>query len=135
MGLFNSLNIFFRAPSVPAPRRLDGRSRALLAASFRPLRDGESGWITTQEAGRLFSPVEDCDAFSEMDKLGHANLAAFTSALGEARFKFETGRLNLMRKAAHGFVTPFEAAAQPPAVDRLTLVFSSVPRVKLCREA
>jgi hypothetical protein len=134
MGLLNFLNMFSRAPSVPAPRRLDGRSRALLAASFRPLRDGESGWISVQEAGRLFSAVEDNDAFGEMDKLGHANLAAFTSALGEAQSEFAAGRLNLMRKAAHGFVTPCGAGTQPPPVGRLTLLLGSVPRVRLCRE-
>jgi hypothetical protein len=102
MGLFKFLNIFSRRPCVPAPRRLDGRSRALLAASFRSLRDGEPGWITMQEAGKFFSSVEDNDAFGEMDKLGNANLAAFTSALGEAQFKLAAGRLYLMRKAAHG---------------------------------
>jgi hypothetical protein len=54
-----------------------------------------------QEAGKLFSPVEDSDAFGETDKLGNANLAAFASALGEAQFKFAptAGRLYFERNA------------------------------------
>jgi hypothetical protein len=102
MGLLNFLNIFSRTSrALPASRRLDGRSRALLAASFRPLRDGEPGWITMQEARKLFSPVEDRDAFTETDKLGNTNLAAFASALGEVQFKFAptAGRLYLVRNA------------------------------------
>jgi hypothetical protein len=99
MGWLNFLNIFSR--TLPASRRLDGRSRALLAASFRQLRDGEAGWITTQEAGKLFSPVEDHDAFGETDKLGNVNLAAFASALGEAEFRFSPAprRLYFVHKA------------------------------------
>jgi hypothetical protein len=102
--MLNFLNNFSRTSrALPASRRLDGRSRAVLAASFRPLRDGEPGWITMQEAGKLFSPVEGSDAFGETDKLGNANLAAFASALGEAQFKFApaAGRLYLMREAAN----------------------------------
>jgi hypothetical protein len=102
MGLLNFLNIFSRTSRAsPASRRLDGRSRALLAASFRPLRDGEEGWITMQEAGKLFSPVEDHDAFGETDRLGNVNLLAFASALGEAQFEFSpaAGRLYFARKA------------------------------------
>jgi hypothetical protein len=100
MGLLNFLKVFSSTTrAVPASCRLDGRSRALLAASFRPLRDGELGWITMKEAGKLFSPVEDSDAFGEKDKLGKANLAAFASALGEAQFRFvpAAGRLYLVR--------------------------------------
>jgi hypothetical protein len=97
-------NMFSRASfALPAAHRLDGRSRALLAASFKRLRDGEPGWITTQEAHRLFSSVEESQALGENDKLGNANLAAFTSAL-EARIEFapSAGRLYLIRKAASG---------------------------------
>jgi hypothetical protein len=101
MGVLNFLNVFSRT-SIPESRRLDGRSRALLAASFRPLRESEPGWITMKEARKLFSPVEDSDALGEMDKHGIANLAAFASALGEAQFKFslQTGRLYLTRRTA-----------------------------------
>jgi hypothetical protein len=104
MGLLSFLNPFSRKSFVlPAARRLDGRSRALLAASFRPLRDAEPGWITMQEARKLFSPVDDDGALGEMDKIGIANLAAFASALGDAQFRFApaSGRLYLMRKRTH----------------------------------
>jgi hypothetical protein len=104
MGLLSFLNPFSRKSFVlSAARRLDGRSRALLAASFRPLRDAEPGWITMQEAQKLFSPVGDNDALGEMDKIGIANLAAFASALGDAQFKFApaSGRLYLIRKCTH----------------------------------
>jgi hypothetical protein len=104
MGLLSFLNPFSRKSFVlPAARRLDGGSRALLAASFRPLRDAEPGWITMQEAQKLFSPVDDDGALGEMDKIGIANLAAFASALGDAQFRFAPapGRLYLMRKRTH----------------------------------
>jgi hypothetical protein len=97
-------NMFSRASfALPAAHRLDGRSRALLAASFRPLRDDEPGWITMQEARKLFSSVDESHALGENDKLGNANLAAFASAL-EAQIEFSpsAGLLYLMRKAASG---------------------------------
>jgi hypothetical protein len=96
--------MFSRASfALPAAHRVDGRSRALLAASFRRLRDGEPGWITMQEAGKLFSSVEESNALDENDKIGNANLAAFTSAL-EAQIEFapSAGRLYLTRRAASG---------------------------------
>ena len=97
-------NIFPRASfPLPPTYRLDGRSRALLAASFRRLRDSEPGWITMEEARKLFSPVWDGDALNQMDKFDNANLAAFASAL-DAQFEFSpsSGRLYLTRKAASG---------------------------------
>jgi hypothetical protein len=102
MGFLSFLNRFSRASVVlPAARQLDGRNRALLAASFRTLRDAEPGWITMQEAQKLFSLVADSDALGETDKIGLANLAAFANALGDARFEFTpaVGRLYITRKA------------------------------------
>jgi hypothetical protein len=58
MGPLNLLKGMFREPVVPSgPRRLDGRSKALLTASLGFLRAEEPGWITMQEAKRLFSCV------------------------------------------------------------------------------
>jgi hypothetical protein len=56
-----------------------------------------------QDAHRLFPSVEESHALGEDDKLGNANLAAFTSAL-EAQVEFapSAGRLYLMRTAATG---------------------------------
>jgi hypothetical protein len=50
MSLLDRLKAFFRlGVPPPAPRRLDGRSEALLAASFDILPDEEPGWITMRE--------------------------------------------------------------------------------------
>jgi hypothetical protein len=97
-------NVFsYESFALPAAHRLDGRSRAFLAASFRPLRDGEPGWITMQDARKLFSLVEDSHALGENDKLGNANLAAFASALdAQIEVAPSAGRLYLMRKATNG---------------------------------
>jgi hypothetical protein len=54
MGVLDRLKAFFRLGVLPpAPRRLDGRSKALLAASFYVLPDEEAGWITMNEAATL----------------------------------------------------------------------------------
>jgi hypothetical protein len=64
MGVLDRLQAFFRLSVLPpAPRRLDGRSTALLAASFTMLPDEEPGWITMKEAATLFSPERDASAF------------------------------------------------------------------------
>ena len=84
------------------PRRLDGRSKALLAASLKFLRDEEPGWITIQEAKILFSPVSDAYAFGKIDEVGKSNLAAFAAAHGELRFELMPveGRLYFMLREA-----------------------------------
>ena len=68
MSLLDRLRAFFRlGVPQPAPRRLDGRSKALLAASFNMLPDEEPGWITMMEAATLFSPERQAYAFGELD--------------------------------------------------------------------
>jgi hypothetical protein len=81
MGLLDYLKAFFRpgAPP-PEPRRLDGRSKPLLAASLKMLPDEEPGWMTMKEAKTLFSQGE-AYAFGEMDEAGKADLAAFAGRL------------------------------------------------------
>jgi hypothetical protein len=100
MGVLDRLKAFFRLNSLPpAPRRLDGRSRVLLAASFNMLLDEEPGWITMMEAATLFSPQREAYAFGELDEVGKANLASFASASG-VHFEFMPveGRLYFIRK-------------------------------------
>jgi hypothetical protein len=100
MGLLDRLKAFFRLGVLPtAPRRLDGRSKALLAASFKMLPNEEPGWITMEEAATLFSPERDAYAFGELDEIGKANLAAFASASG-VQFEFMPveGRLYFLQK-------------------------------------
>jgi hypothetical protein len=76
-------SLFWRGPFVvPAPRRLDGRSKTLLAASMKILADDEPGWITSTEANSLFSPMRDQSVFGEMDEVGKQNLASFASDAG-----------------------------------------------------
>ena len=103
MGLLDYLKAFFRpgAPP-PEPRRLDGRSKPLLAASLKMLPDEEPGWITMKEAKTLFSTEDDVYGFGEMDETGKANLAAFASAAGGLQFEFMPveSRLYFMRKAS-----------------------------------
>jgi hypothetical protein len=99
MGPLDFLTALFRAPTPPpGPRRLDGRSKALLTASLKFLRDEELGWITLQEAETLFSPVSDAYAFGEIDEIGKANLAAFAADHGGLQFEFMPieGRLYFM---------------------------------------
>jgi hypothetical protein len=85
MGLQSWLKSLFggRANASPPPRRLDGRSKALLAASIKLLPIEEPGWITNKEAKALFSPVEDQYAFGEMDEVGKQNIASFAASIGE----------------------------------------------------
>jgi hypothetical protein len=103
MGLLGFLKALFSTSiAPPRPRRLDGRSTMLLAASLKFLRDEEPGWITMQEAGTLFSPVSDAYAFGEIDEIGKVNLAAFAADHGGLQFEFVPieGRLYFMRKAS-----------------------------------
>jgi hypothetical protein len=103
MGPLDFLKAWFRSPTLPpGPRRLDGRSKALLAASLKFLRDEEPGWITLAEATALFSPASDAYAFGEIDEIGKANLAAFAADHGGLQFEFMPieGRLYFMREAA-----------------------------------
>jgi hypothetical protein len=104
MGLLNYLKAFLRTdgPSPPAPRRLDGRSKTLLAASLKMLPDEEPGWITMNEGKTLFSSEEGAYAFGEMDEVGKEKLAAFASAAGGVQFEFMPveDRLYFMRKAS-----------------------------------
>jgi hypothetical protein len=75
-------SIFWGGATTNAPRRLDGRSKTLLAASMKILADGEPGWITIKEANSLFSPTRDQSMFGEMDEVGKQNLASFASHAG-----------------------------------------------------
>jgi hypothetical protein len=101
MGLLDYLKAFFRpgAPP-PEPRRLDGRSKPLLAASLKMLPDEEPGWITMKEAKTLFSQEGEAYAFGEMDEAGKADLAAFASGNVQFEFMPVQGRLYFMRRAS-----------------------------------
>jgi hypothetical protein len=103
--LFGRLKSLFSRGSVrpPAPRRLDGRSTALLAASIKMLPFEEPGWITMKEARILFSPKDDEYAFEEMDEVAKRNLATFRAeATPGCLFEFMPveDRVYFMRRSA-----------------------------------
>ena len=90
-------SLFQRADEPLATRRLDGRSKELLAASIKMMPYEERGWITIQEAAVLFSPADDEFAFREMDG-GSRNLASFlVEGAYHCRFAFIGGRLYFTR--------------------------------------
>jgi len=91
--------------SGPSTQRLDGRSKALLAASIKVLPYEMPGWITNKEAKQLFSPMEDEAAFGEMDEAGKSNIADFAAHV-TPRCSFEfipvEGRVYFMRNSDGG---------------------------------
>lgn len=90
-------SLFHRSDEPSATRRLDGRSKELLAASIRMMPCEERGWITIKEAAVLFSPADDEYAFRAMDE-GKRNLASFVAEeIRHCRFAFIGGRLYFIR--------------------------------------
>jgi hypothetical protein len=79
MPIFDTLKSLFAgaAAEPPAPHKLDGASEAALSQSLAGLSSTGPGWITMQEARRLFSPMDDQYAFGEIDEQGRDNLARF----------------------------------------------------------
>ena len=102
MGLMDQLKSLFRRSNEPwATRRLDGRSKELLAASIKMLPYEERGWITIKEAAVLFSRVDDEYAFRAMDD-GKRNLATFVAKETYCcRFAFLEGRLYFIRTTSN----------------------------------
>ena len=93
------------SPSAASTRRLDGRSKALLAASIKALPYETPGWITNKEAKQLFSSMDDEYAFGEMDEVGKANIAGFAAHVTpHCSFEFMPveGRVYFLRKANGG---------------------------------
>jgi hypothetical protein len=71
-----------------SPRRLDGSTKASLAASIKALPHGERGWITMREAAALFSHKEREYAFGELEEKGNLDLASFAAGNLRCRFEF-----------------------------------------------
>ena len=74
MGFRDYLKSFLGSETLKAPpeRHLDADSEAGLSASLVTLVAGAKGWISTEEARRLFSPVHDPQyAFGELDSIAH----------------------------------------------------------------
>jgi hypothetical protein len=65
---------------VPPERRLPAETDGTLSASLYTLVPGGRGWITLEEARRLFSPLPDTRyAFGEMDESGRSRLSSFAA--------------------------------------------------------
>jgi hypothetical protein len=79
MPIFDTLKAIFAgaAGEPPSPPKLDSTSEAALSQSLARLLSTGPGWITMQEARRLFSPMDDQYAFGETDDQGRENLARF----------------------------------------------------------
>jgi hypothetical protein len=80
MGFREYLKSFLGSETLKAPpeRHLDADSEAGLSASLVTLVAGAKGWISTEEARRLFSPVHDPQyTFGELDSIGKENLESF----------------------------------------------------------
>jgi hypothetical protein len=79
MGLGDFMkNIFGSSDATPADaRQLSASSESALAVSLTNLPVGENGWITLDDAARLFSTQEREYAFGEIDDAGRARLENF----------------------------------------------------------
>jgi len=102
MSIFDTLKSIFAgaAADAPSPPRLDSTSEAALSQSLARLSSTGPGWITMQEARRLFSPMDDQYAFGETDDQGRDNLARFGKQ-NDVRFDFmpTEGRIYFSRGA------------------------------------
>ena len=82
MAVFDRIKSLLGSKPVKAPpeRHLGAETEAGLSSSLRALVSGAKGWITLEEARRLFSPMDEAQyAFGEMDEVGKTSLAAFAA--------------------------------------------------------
>ena len=83
MTISDLLRSLFAPAAAPAsPPKLEAGSEPALARSLGALSSQQRGWITIEEARRLFSQMDDQYAFGEMDDQGKANLAGFAARHG-----------------------------------------------------
>ena len=101
MGLLDRIKSLMRSRTIEAPseRRLDGASEAALSASIGTLVPGGRGWISLQEARRLFSSMDDQYAFGEMDEAGKSRLGSFAARNGCVIDIMPEGRIYFTRQA------------------------------------
>jgi len=83
------------------PIRLDASTEALLADSLRRLPLGQRGWITIEEARRLFSSKaeDDNDALTKWDPEGVRRLSEFAVERHRSTPLQKGGRLFFRRRA------------------------------------
>jgi hypothetical protein len=68
-------------------RRLDADSKTALGSAISRLLPQDRGWISLEEASRLFSNMQPQYAFGEMDDEGKQNLEKFARAVSR-EFEF-----------------------------------------------
>jgi hypothetical protein len=79
-------------------RRLPAETESTLSASLHTLVPGGRGWITLEEACRLFSPMQDTRyAFGETDEGGKSRLSSFAAQNHSAFNQYPDGRLYFTR--------------------------------------
>ena len=100
MSLWSKLRAHLsQAPlQMPSPHRLDSSGEGALAASIKRLPVGVRGWISLENARRLFSREGRQYAFGELDEPGKQRLSDFAESAdhrcqvdimpGEARVYF-----------------------------------------------
>jgi hypothetical protein len=96
------LRSLIRRPSREAelePIKLDGSSTQALSISLRRLSPGQDGWITIEEARRLFSAdTDDATALTMFDPNGLRALSEFAAeAQHRSRAHRPDGRVNFRR--------------------------------------
>ena len=64
----------------PDERELPAASAVQLSATIHAMLPGQRGWITLHDAWRLFSTLDEVEAFGELDDAGKAALADFVKA-------------------------------------------------------
>ncbi len=80
MGIRSFIRLIFGAvPAPPDAARLDGTSVDTLARSLSKLSPGKRGWVTSAEAGILFSNKGAQYAFGETDRDGRGNIETFAA--------------------------------------------------------
>ena len=82
---------------MPPTHRLDATNKTTLAASINKLLPEDRGWITFEDASRLFSNMQPEYAFGEMDDDGKQNLEKFAREFefwpSEQRLYFSTRKI------------------------------------------
>ena len=108
MGFLGKLKSWLGSETLKAPpeRHLDANSTASLSASLVALVPGGRGWISAQEARRLFSHVADPQyAFGELDTDGEINLESFAERNHSDLDILPSGRVYFTRKR-EPFIAP-----------------------------
>ena len=103
MGLWDKIKSFFGARPLPPPdaRKLAASSENELSTSLQTLPIGEKGWITLRDAWHLFSPMDEEEAFGEMDDAGKRRIgefAAYSIHRSDINFMPTEGRVYFTRK-------------------------------------